>query len=267
MNNIVSDSVRVGDTDMYYVAAGTGDRNLVVLPGLSDGIVTVKGKGMLLMHPYKPFFEQFRVYMFSRKNDMPREGYTIKDMADDQALAMQALGIEKACVLGVSQGGMVAQYVAINHPEVVDKLILAVTAPYANSTVTSAVTTWIDMARHNDYKSLMIDTAEKMYTEEYLSKNRRTFPIVAKLTKPKSYERFYVNANAILDFDARSELNKISCPTLIIAGDNDNTVGNDAPQELSAGIADSQVYIYHGYGHGIHEECKDFYERVYEFCK
>ncbi len=267
MNKIVSDSVRVGDTDMYYIAAGSGDRALIVLPGLSDGFVTVKGKGMLLAYPYKPFFKEFRVYMFSRKNNMPKEGYSIKDMADDQVLAIKELGISKACVLGVSEGGMIAQYIAINHPEVVDKLILAVTTPYANTTVTSAVTGWLDMARHDDYKSIMIDTAEKMYTEEHLSKGRRTIPLVTMFTKPKNYDRFFVNANAILDFDARSELNKITCPTLIISGDNDKTVGNDGPKDFTAGIADCQVYIYKGYGHGIHEECKDFYTRVYEFCK
>ena len=52
-------------------------------------------------------------------------------MADDQAAAMQILGIDKASVLGVSQGGMIAQYLAIDHPGMVEKLILAVTAPYA----------------------------------------------------------------------------------------------------------------------------------------
>ncbi len=42
--------VTVGDTEMYYVAFGDGKRNLVVLPGLSDGLTTVKGKAWLIVN-------------------------------------------------------------------------------------------------------------------------------------------------------------------------------------------------------------------------
>ena len=88
---------------MYYVAFGDGKRNLVVLPGLSDGLTRVKGKAWLLAVPFKRFFHDFTVYMFSRKNDMP-EGYSIEDMADDQVTAMKNLGIDRACVLGGVSG-------------------------------------------------------------------------------------------------------------------------------------------------------------------
>lgn len=60
---------------------------------------------------------------------------------------------------------------------------------------------------------------------------------------------------------------EIQCSTLIIAGDNDKTVGNDAPEELEKGIKNSEKFIYEGLGHGAYEEAKDFYGRVYEFCK
>ncbi|MBR2294924.1 MAG: alpha/beta hydrolase [Clostridiales bacterium] len=258
--------VTVGDTEMYYVAFGDGKRNLVVLPGLSDGLTTVKGKAWLLAPSYKRFFHEFTVYMFSRKNDMP-EGYSIADMADDQVTAMKDLGIDRACVLGVSQGGMIAQSIAIRHPEIVERLILAVTAPYANMVVTDAVSSWIDMADRGDHRALMVDTAEKMYSEGYLKKNRRYFPLIAKFTKPKTYDRFLKNTNAILRFDVRDELSKIICPTLIIAGSNDNTVGNDAPVELKDGIANSELFVYEGLGHGAFEEAKDFYDRVLAYCR
>ena len=128
--NIINGTVSIGDTDMYYVSFGTGSKKLVVLPGLSDGLATVKGKGRIFYHPYKKHLKDYTVYMFSRKNVMPY-GYSIGDMADDQVTAMKKLGIEKAYICGVSQGGMIAQSIAIDHPEVVEKLILAVTAPYA----------------------------------------------------------------------------------------------------------------------------------------
>ena len=250
---------------MYYVSFGNGPKNLVVLPGLSDGLATVKGKALILSLPYRKYFRDYTIHMFSRKNGMP-DGYSIRDMAADQVLAMRNLGISRAYLLGVSEGGMIAQYIAADHPETVIKLILAVTAPYANPVVTEAVSGWIDMAKRGDHTALMVDTAERMYSERYLQKNRKYFPLLAKLTKPAGYDRFMKNACAILEFDARDELSRITCPTLIIAGDQDNTVGHDAAHELNRRIRESELYVYEGFGHGAYEEAKDFYDRIFAFC-
>ncbi len=257
--------VKVGNTDMYYVAFGEGKKNLVVLPGLSDGLWTVKGKAMLLAGSYKRFFRDYTVYMFSRKNEIP-EGYSIEDMADDQALAMRNLGIERAIVMGVSQGGMIAQFLAANHSELVEKLILVVTAPYANETIKSVVTKWIEMTQNASHTELMLDTAEKVYTKEFNEKNKRYLPLVARFTKPKNYDRFCKNAYAILDFDARQVLSKIKCPTYIMSGNCDNTVGNNAPYELRDAIENSEMIIFEGLGHGLFEEDKNFYNKVFEIC-
>ena len=258
--------VKVGNTDMYYVAFGEGKKNLVVLPGLSDGLWTVKGKAFLLGGSYKKFFRDYTVYMFSRKNDIP-EGYSIKEMADDQASAMKNLGIDKAIVMGVSQGGMISQYLAANHSELVEKLILVVTAPYANETVKTVVSKWIEMTKTSTHTELMLDTAEKVYTKEFNEKNKKYLPTLARFTKPKNYDRFCKNAYAILEFDARSELSKIKCPTYILSGNCDNSVGNDAPYELKEGISDSELMIFDGLGHGLFEEDKDFYNKVFEICE
>lgn len=258
-------SVILGNTEMSYVSFGEGEKNLVVLPGLSDGLTTVKGKAWLLSVPYRKFFRDYTVYLFSRKNDMP-EGYSIEDMADDQASAMKSLGIGQACVLGVSQGGMIAQELVIRYPALVEKLILAVTAPYANETVKAVVSGWMELAERGNHTALMSDTAEKMYSGRYLQKYRKALPYLAKFTKPSDYDRFLKNADAILRFDARRDLPKIGCQTLILAGSEDHTVGNDAASELHSAIADSELFVYEGLGHGTFEEAKDFYDRVLAFC-
>ena len=259
-------TVVIGDTEMYYASFGQGEKKMVVLPGLSDGLATVNGKGLFLMKPYKKYLKDYTVYMFSRKNKMP-EGYSIRDMADDQAYAMKKLGIEKAMVMGVSQGGMISQYLAIDHPEMVDKLILAVTAPYANEVAREAIGFWIEMAEKEDQVTLMVDTAKKMYSQAYLDKNLHLFPIIARVTKPKSYERFLRNAYAIMNFDARQDISRIKCPTLILAGEDDKTVGNEAPGELHSMIPGSSIHIFKGLGHGAYEEAPDFYDRVFKFCE
>lgn len=264
--NAKNGSVKIDNTDMYYVSFGHGSKNLIVLPGLSDGLLTVKGKALLLAGSYIKYFKDYTVYMFSRKNDMP-EGYAIRDMATDQAKALQALGITKTSVMGVSQGGMIAQFLAIDYPELIEKLIITVSAPRVNEMVHSNVSSWIGMAKRGDHKSLMIDVAEKGYSEKYLKMYRKAYPILGYVGKPSNYNRFFVNANAILGFDAAEELDKIICSTYIIAGDEDKTVGIDASYEMHEKIKGSELYVYEGLGHAAYEEAKDFYDRVYDFLK
>ena len=70
--------VAIGNTDMYYVSFGTGERKLVVLPGLSDGLATVKGKAMLLAAPYRRFFRDHTALMVDTAEKMYSEKYLQK---------------------------------------------------------------------------------------------------------------------------------------------------------------------------------------------
>ena len=262
--NAKNGQVRMGDTEMSYVSFGHGSKVFVLLPGLSDGLMTVKGKALLLAKPYKVFFDQYTVYMFSRKDDMP-EGYSIRAMAEDQAKALQTLGISKASVMGVSQGGMIAQFLAIDYPELLEKLVIAVSAPRVNDIILECVSKWIKIAEQGDHKNLMIDTAEKSYSPDYLQKYRKIYPVIGAVGRPSDYRRFLINANAILSFDAYEELYKILCPTLIIGGEEDKTVGIQASYEMKERIPNSELYVYKGLGHAAYEEAADFNERVFRF--
>jgi pimeloyl-ACP methyl ester carboxylesterase len=117
--------VKVGRTNMDYVTFGRGQKTLVILPGLGDGLRTVKGTKILLARMYKLFAKEYKVYVFSRKNHI-EESYSTRDMAKDQKIAMENLGIENAYIMGVSQGGMISQYLAIDYPKMVSKLIIAI---------------------------------------------------------------------------------------------------------------------------------------------
>ena len=262
--NAKDGSVPLDGAKMDYVRFGGGRKNLVILPGLSDGLASVKGKALLLAPPYKLFFQEYTVWMFSRRDPLPT-GETIRGMAADQAAALGVLGVARASVLGVSQGGMIAQYLAADYPELVDRLALAVTAPCVNDTIRTRVEKWITLAEKGDHRSLMIDTAENSYSEAYLKKYRKLYPILGGVGRPKSYERFLANARAILCFDAREELGKIACPTLIIGGGEDKIVGVEASIELHKRISSSELHVYPALGHAVYEEAKDFNERVYRF--
>lgn len=262
--NAKGSTVKIGETDMEYIAFGCGEKPFVILPGLSDGLKTVYKQEKYLAVYYRQFARKFKVYIFSRKN-MFEEGYTTRDMARDQKASMEKLGISNACVMGVSQGGMIAQYLAIDYPELVDRLILGVSISRPNETVQQVVKSWIEMAESNDYKRLIIDTMERTYTDEYLKKYRPLYPILGRIGKPKDFTRFLIEAKACINHNAFYALDQIKCPTLVIGGDSDKVVGEYASEEMAERIKGSELVIYKGLGHGAYEETKDFNHQVINF--
>ena len=254
----------IGTSEMDYVVFGSGAEPLIILPGLGDGITTVKGKGFVLSRYYKAFSKDFRVYIFSRKQTMEK-GYTTKDMASDQKMALERLGIKRAHIMGVSQGGMIAQHFAIDYPESVKKLVLAVTVSRQNTDVQNAVNSWIKMAEENDYAALVMDTIKKTYTEKKQKELRLLSPIIKRVGKPKSFNRFLIQANACLTHDTYGDLGKINCPTLILGGGEDRVVGGGASKEMADKIENSRLIIYEGLGHGAYEEEKTFNHEILDF--
>ena len=94
---------------MDYVTFGKGKQPLVIIPGLGDGLQTVKGKAQLFSLSYRLLAKRYKIYVFSRINEL-RQGYTTRDMAADVAEAMETLNLDTAYVMGISQGGMIAQW-------------------------------------------------------------------------------------------------------------------------------------------------------------
>lgn len=262
--NAKGSKVKVGETDMDYVVFGYGKRPFIILPGLSDGLKTVYKQEKVLAVYYKQFAQNFRIYIFSRKNKLEK-GYTTRDMARDLKMAMEKLGILNAYVMGVSQGGMIAQYLAIDYPKIVEKLILGISVSRPTETVQKVVKSWIEMAALNDYRSLIIDTMEKTYTEKYLKRYRLMYPIISRIGKPKDFNRFLIQAKACINHNSYNELDKIKCPTLVIGGGSDKVVGKNTSQEMAEKIKGSKLVIYEGLGHGAYEETKDFNHQVMNF--
>ena len=259
-----NESIKIEDTEIDYIVFGNGTKPLVMIPGLGEGLRSVKGTAVPFALMYNEVAKEYKVYCFSRRNILP-QGFTTKDMAEDLYFCMCELGIEKAMVLGVSLGGMVVQQLAIYHPEVVEKLILTVTAARQNEIIRQMTGKWMDYAKEGRHKDIMIDTAEHSYTEEYLKKLRPLYGLLGNVGKPKNYERFLIMAEAGRTHDAYDGLGKISCPTLAVGGRQDTIVGPTASDELAALIPGCELYVYEEYGHGLYEEAKDFVPRVLEF--
>lgn len=249
-----------------YIAFGRGSKNLVILPGLGDGLKTVKGMALTMALMYRILAADFRVYMFSRGRNLP-ENADIEYMAAELKEAMDSLGINRASVLGVSMGGAIAQHLAAEYPDMVEKLVLAVSYAAVNDTVRESVAPWIEKAQRGDFAAIFADTAERSYTEKKLRLYRPLYPILGRFTTPRDPGRFIIMAKACLEHDARAQLSKIKAPTLVVGGDCDKVVGACASAELASLIEGAELCVYKGYSHGLYEEAPDFNKRVFEFIK
>ena len=254
-------SVKINGVGMDYISFGKGNVPLVIIPGLSFN--RVKNTALPMALSYRIFAGDFKVYLFDRKDEIP-EGYSIKDIADDTAVAMKKLGIFNAHILGVSQGGAVAQYLAVYHPELVRSMVLSVSYARCNPTVEAVIKAWVEDAKAGKLDKIAREMMPLMYSDAYLKKYKMMIPILAKMAKGRDGERFRILAESCLTCDIFSELHKVKCPTLVIGGACDKIVGKEASVEMAEALG-CEIHIYENLGHAAYEEASDFNKRVYDF--
>lgn len=244
-----------------YIRFGSGKKPLIMIQGLNTR--GIKGAALSLAYMYRIFAKEYTVYLFDRR-PVVYDGITVRDMAADIASAMDALGLRNADVFGTSQGGMIAQYLAIDRPDLVRRLVLAVTLSRNNDTVKQVVGDWIEMAERGDMKRFVLDMAEKMYSETYVKKYRPLMPLLTILQKPKDVKRFVILAKSCLTCDTYDILDKIKCPTLVIGGKQDKVVSGVASEEIAEKLG-CALHMYENLGHAAYEEAQDFNQMVYDF--
>ena len=248
------------DAQMYYAKFGSGDKILVMVPGLN--ILDMNGTANNLAYFYRRFAKEYTVYIFDRRSGRD-EGATIQSMSDDLAAAMQSLGLSGAYVFGVSQGGMIAQYLAADHPELVGKLVLGVTAAKTNPLMIEALDEWIALAEKNDLKGVLTKSYDRMYTEAQMKMYKLLIPVMIRFVKCMSTERFADHARAIYSMDSTDRLSKIECPTFVIGAEQDRITTPAGAKEL-ARLLDCECYIFPHEGHAAYLS-KGFNKMVYDF--
>ena len=246
---------------MLCISFGTGKHPLVAIPGLR--LTEMAGTGTVAALYYRQFTADYTVYLFDRTDPLPAP-CTIAALAEDTAAAMMQLGLRDADVIGVSQGGMIAQELAIHHPELVRKLALGVTLSRPNETVRTAVSTWIAMAKRGDMAAVARDYAERASSDRTRRRNRMFLPLALKLQELLPPERFFPLAEACLSCDTYDRLTQIKCPVLVLGGAQDEVVSGEASREIAEKLG-CEYLIYPDQSHEAYNETKDFNKRIFDF--
>lgn len=241
MYNAQNKKVKINGSELWYDVFGKGTTPLVMIPGLV--LTDVKGTANQMAYFYRRFAKNFRVYIFDKRAS-GYEGCTIKTLADDIAQAMKQLELSGANVLGVSQGGMIAQRLAIDHPELVGRLMLGVTAARTNPQMREAIDKWVKLAQEGNIGELIRSSNELTFTDKQMKKYDIVMPLIVKLTKTMPMERFIAFAKAVLTCDdIRNDLDGISCPTLVIGGIEDKITTAQASQEIAQRLGCKSVIM------------------------
>ena len=243
------------------ISFGSGKKTLVMIPGLR--LSGMEGASKVVAWYYRIFAKEYTVYIFDRTDNIPQD-CTIHSLAEDIFFAMKKLNLSDAYVFGASQGGMIAQDLAINHPEYVKKLVLAVTLSKNNATVEAVVNKWIKLASTEGIDAIAKDYLSRGYSENYLKKYRLFLPLLLKTQKKMPVERFIILAKACLTCTTYKNLEKIKCPVLVLGAAKDKVVTGEASLEIAEKLKCS-YYIYEDLSHEAYNEAKDFNRRIFNF--
>jgi len=257
--------VKVRDLNMYHEAHGKGDP-LVLIAGLGNDL-----SSWALQAP--EFGKRYRVISFDNRGsghtdalDLP---YSIRMMAEDTAGLLDALGIEKAHVLGVSMGGYIAQELAIRHPDRVRSLVLATTSVGPYLLKISVLQAWAReaLAGMSPMTSFQI-MLPFMFNDRCFEDPGVLEMAVGTIaghssTPPHILAR---QMTACVEHDARDRIGRICAPTLVIAGKEDPFVPFSLSEELATSIPNARLRVLDGGGHGFNEAIADkFNQAVLEF--
>ena len=258
--NIAEGTLEFGDHTMDYAVFGKGEKPLLLIRGLN--ITRLQGTVPNLIRRYRTYADAFRIYVIDRREPLP-EVITDEYLAEDVYEGAKALGLEKTPVIGNSQGGMIAQFLVLNHPEMVEKLVLNVTTSTPNPVLRKNVEDWVRLTETEGLGAVSDSMMSMIYPpgkEPVPSEDDEPF-VVGQKTHPP--QEFIALSKACLTCDTKDRLHEIKCPVLVLGGGKDVIMSPGASIELAEGLG-TEAVIYEDLGHGAYED-KGYQARVLAF--
>jgi len=192
--------------------------------------------------------------------------YTIAMMADDTVALMEALGIQKANVLGKSMGGYIAEELAVGHPERVSSLMLAATSIGPYVVETPILESWVGQKapalNRRTFFQLMLPYIFTDRTFEDADNVRVAVEMIAsrpQATSPQAMTRQFI---ACAEHSARGRTSHVEAPTLVLAGSEDLFIPLSLSQELAAVFAKGRLVVLEGGGHELNVDVPQKFNRA-----
>ncbi|MBI2303268.1 MAG: alpha/beta fold hydrolase [Chloroflexi bacterium] len=247
------------------------------ITGQGPCLVLIHGAGDNLGMWYNQvpvFAKEYRVLTYDVRgfgqSEISDGEYTMGDLADDLSQLLKALDIRQACVLGYSRGGMIAMHCAINYPQQVKALILANSGGGAVPNVIPVpalerFTAMTETIRKHGFAPVIDKSTAASFSPSFPGDNPAAFhryKTVRLQNDPQSYVRAMT-----LALRTPVDASAVSCPTLIIAGEQDSYMSLETAQKLQRLIPHCQLRIF-STGHAAAIEAPEgFNAAVLEFLR
>jgi 3-oxoadipate enol-lactonase len=238
-----------GNTRLYWESAGSGQPLLLVM-----------GLGMAATGWWRTIpvlAEEMRVISFDNRgvgrSDQPRGRYTIAQMAEDAINVLDAANVADANIYGISMGGMIAQELALRHPERVRALVLGATTA-GGPKQTLPETEVLDFLRRRPAlpaEEAVWASVPYVYSRATREEHavRIAEDVVQRLRFPPTRDGYLAQAGAARWHDTNGRLGSIRAPTLVLHGTEDQIVPRANGERLVESIPNAHLEILEDAGH------------------
>ncbi len=261
----MSEYVGIGDIQLFVERQGRGEP-LLLIPGLGAGT-------WLWTKNHAAWSKHFDLIMpelrGSGRSEKPDQRYTVAQFAHDLKIVLDHFGLDQVHILGASLGGFVAQYLAAQWPERVNKLILASTSLGGQCQIEPAgeILSRIIRPRGKSRRERLEEAYALNFTPEFMARHpdeleRITEWRMANAQPEYIYYRQLLAGNA---YDGAERAKKITATTLICAGKEDAMVPPENANLLHAAIPHAQIVICEGRHMFFFEHYRSFNQIVVDF--
>lgn len=195
------------------------------------------------------------------RSEMTPGPYSMQTHADDLLALMQALGIERAHLVGTSYGGMTGMLFASQHPDAVASLMLIATTALIRPLSRCIVSNWCDPAARNDIEGLFQAMLPALYSEGFIERHPNLVSERQGGLKQAQAEVPEFCAGQILLNDAQfpilsdgsllADISRIQCPTLVVAAEEDCLYPPSDSHAIAARIPNAEYLIVARAGHAV----------------
>lgn len=250
----------VAGSEIYYEVTGEG-HPLVFVSGLS-------GVARYWQPQIAMFSARFKVVIYDQRgtgaSDRLQRKFSVDQMTEELVGLMDALGIERAHIVGSSTGGAIGQTLAIEHPERVARLVLGSTWTHCDPwfrrlfEARRAMYQQCGPELHSMFHPLFLYPPQWINAHDAeITEEQRHAP-----TKSSPVEVSMGRIDALLAFDRRAGLSRIKAPTLVTASDNDFITPSYYSEALARAIPNAKLVIPHGGGHSFSKTIAAEYNRI-----
>lgn len=228
---------------MNYKLQGTPNSPVLVLSNSLGSEMMMWDELILHLLPY------FRVLQYDTrghggsKNEINIEGYSIELLGEDVLDLLNQLNIETAFFCGLSMGGLIGQYLGINHPQRFKKIVLSNTGAKIGNE--ERWNSRIETILKKGLEAIVEDTMERWFTDDYRKLNLEKVAATHAMFLRSDVQGYSNCCSAIRDADFRENLQNLEVETLVITGDEDPVTNVEQAEFLVKNIPNASIKVLH----------------------